>query len=283
MLDSYLNAICLHRPARNAGPDAIKLWLRRIETFITAGRHSELPSIIDSMYTSLGKNGPIDIQIHDILSNLFLEDKKLDLAFSEVNKALSILPDDLDLLHRKILILLEQEKYEDVKSNLDYILKYYPEAKFLPEIAGSMGRFYREVYKTTDNISDLSAAIEAYESAFNADNLSYYCGMNAITLKLIAGNFNEAKELSEKVMGICKELSKHERVSFWIDFTLGDLALIQGNYSEALDYYSGGMGRLPNPSERQRQSAYSGIERIIDIMKADRFHLNKFKEILRLV
>lgn len=282
ILDTYLGSVRLHRPPRNAGPAAVSLWVRRIETYLISGRTSELPALADSMYSSLGSSFTIDVQIHELLSQVYLETGSYDLALAEVNRAIDCLPEDLGLLHRKILILIEKKEYFMARDNLDFIYREFPEAKFLPEIAGVEGRLHRELYESTGDKQELETAINAYELAYQRDPLSYYCGVNAVNLKLLAGKIEEAQKLAKEVMVICKDLLKHERSSFWLYFTLGELYLVLGDYENALKSYSDGLGRDPIPQKRQIESAFKGVRRVFASANLDSNQLARFDIMLGL-
>lgn len=281
ILDAYIGSVRLHRPPRNAGPSAVSIWMRRIETYINSGRISELPSMADSMYSSLGTDSVVDVQIHDLLSQVFLETQNYEFAFNEVMKALEILPDDLGLLHRKILILLEQSEHGRAKENLDFVYRDFPEAKFLPEISGLEGRLHRELFETTGRIEELEAAISAYEVAYQKDSFSYYCGVNAVTLKLLAGRLEEAQDLAKDVLSVCQDLLTHDKISFWLDFTVGELCLVLGNHENALKSYSAGLKRVPVPRDRQKESALKGVRRIFTSVELDTKYLSSFEGILK--
>lgn len=281
IIDTYIGSVRLHRPPRNAGPAAVSIWIRRIETYLSAGRVSELPSLVDSMYSSLGTDKAIDVQIHDLLSQAFLESKNFEFAFNEVMKALEILPDDLGLLHRKVLILLEKGEHGQAKENLDFIYRDFPDARFLPEIAGLEGRLHRELYETTGRKEELEISISAYELAYQKDPYSYYCGVNAVSLKLLAGRLEEAQSLAANVLNVCQELQNHDRVSFWLDFTIGELFLVLGKIEDAEKAYDAGMKREPLPRERQRESALKGVRRVFTNAHLDTKNLSVFEELLQ--
>lgn len=281
ILDTYIGSVRLHRPPRNAGPTAVSIWMRRVESHLNSGRISELPSLVDSMYSSLGTDSAVDVQIHELLSQVFLETKNYGMAFNEVMKALEILPDDLGLLHRKVLILLEQGEHGQAKENLDFIYRDFPDARFLPEIAGLEGRLHRELFETTGRKEELETAISAYEVAYQKDSYSYYCGVNAVTLKLLAGRLEEARDLAANVLKVCHDLLTHDKVSFWLDFTVGELFLVLGKYENALESYGIGLQRNPSPRERQKESALKGVRRIFTSAELDTKYLSSFEGILK--
>jgi tetratricopeptide (TPR) repeat protein len=264
IINNYFSTIKLHRPPRNAGAQAISVWSRRIENHLNSGRSSELAALMETMYSSLGENKAIDPQIHELSSLIFLDDKRFDLALDETNKALYFLPDDIALLHRKGLIYLEMSEHLKAKEHLDYIYREFPDAKYFPEIAGLEGRLHRELYELTGSEQELAASISAYEAAFTEDPLSYYCGVNVVSLKLINGEMEEAREMAKKVLETCEYLlNNNERVSFWVDFTIGDLYLVLKDYGTAHEAYTRAMSRNSLPSKRNKESALKGIERLI--------------------
>lgn len=269
IVENYMNTIKFHRPARNAGIPAVNVWIRRIESLINYGRSSELESTRDAMYTSLGTDKPVSVEIHELLSQIFIEEKKFNIGLDEVKKALEILPDDLDLLHRKVLALLELEKYEEVKDNLSYINSNFPEAKYLPEIAGLEGRYYRSLFERNGEKECLKLAIDAYKQAYKKDNYSYYCGVNAVTLMLLNEQINDAVNLSKEVLSVCKKIENNNKKTFWLDFTIGDLELISGNIKTAKESYVNGLKRIPKPSDRQKESAVRGVNRIAKAMNLE--------------
>ncbi|MFC5469197.1 TRAFs-binding domain-containing protein [Cohnella suwonensis] len=280
-VETYLSTVRLHKPPRNVGTAAISVWLRRIESLISIGRISELGSLVDSMYSSFGTDKAMDIQIHDLLSQTFIEEKKYTLALSEVQKALTLLPDDLELLHRKALILLEEGNHSEAKELLDYIYREFPDARYLPEISGLEGRLYRELFESTGRRDALDAAISAYELAYEKDPLSYYCGVNSVTLRLIAGDIKGAQEKTKAVLAVCEELAKRDTVSFWVDFTIGELYLVLGDTDRALNLYGNGLKRNPGPKDRQKESALKGVQRIFTHTRLEAGLLTRFEELLK--
>ncbi|MCK4260769.1 MAG: DUF4071 domain-containing protein [Halanaerobiales bacterium] len=250
IIDSYLSSIRLHRPPRNASPTAVSLWVRRIENYINSGRVSELHTLADSMYASLGSEKAIDAQVHNLLSITFLEEKQYELALKEAKKALALLPDDLNLLHRKILVLLEMREHNQAKDNLDYIYGQFGEARYLPEIAGLEGRLYRELYELTGKEEELDNSINAYQIAYEKDPLNYYCGVNVVNLKLLKGEHDGAKEMANKVL------------------------------DEASKFYLKGTKRLPSPKPRHKESALKGIQRVFRSANYPKDNLSKFEKIL---
>jgi len=279
IIENYIGVVKLHRPPRRAGASAINVWLRRIESYVNTGRSYELPSIVDSMYSSLGSRNSIDEQIHELLSKVFLEDRNFDYALTEVEKALNLLPDDLGLLHRKTLVLLETKQYQRAKESIDMIHREFPEAKYLPEVAGLEGRLYRQLYECTGEKDNLEQSIIAYETAYQKNRYSYYCGVNAVVLKYINGSVSESKILCEDVLSVCTEIQKHGKDSFWLDFTIGELKLILGDVEEAIIAYKSGLSREPKPKARHLESAFTAIQRVFDYTELNKENLVRFKEL----
>ena len=280
IIDTYLSSVRLHKPPRVATESAIAVWVRRIESYINGGRVTELIGVMDAMYASLGTESAIDIQIHDLLSQVFLEEKNYPLVLSEVNKALELVPDDLGLLHRKGLALLEGTNLSAAQEILDYIFKEYPEARYLPEILGLEGRLHRELYNSSGITEELEKAIKAYSTAYERDPMNYYSGVNVVTLSLMAKRIDEAREITPKILELCRHLQSRENISFWVDFTIGELELVLSNIDAAFQAYSQGIMRNPSPQQRQKESALKGVIRVFNSVELNMDDLKKFEGIL---
>jgi tetratricopeptide (TPR) repeat protein len=281
IIDTYVASVRVHKPPRIATASAVAVWMRRIDSYVNEGRTSELPGLMDAMYASLGTTSPIDIQIHDLLSKVLLEERNYARALSEVDKALGLVPDDLGLLHRKVLILLEQHDLLAAQDTLEYIFLEFPDARYLPEIAGLQGRLHRELYESGGRTEELEQAIKAYQTAFQNDPMNYYCGVNVVTLTLLAGRVDQARNTARRVLELCLQLQSSNNVSFWVDFTIGELELVLGDYDAARMAYSAGLQRNPSPKPRQCETALKGVRRVFHAARLDPEKMVDFENILR--
>jgi tetratricopeptide (TPR) repeat protein len=143
------------------------------------------------------------------------------------------------------------------------------------------GRLYREQWKLTDNPQDLDAAIEAYYRAYQADKTQYYPGVNAATLSLTKGDTELATQIFQDVLKVCQQLQQQQIVSYWVDFTVGELYLGLGDVEAAIAEYKKGLSRTPPPPSRDRNSALKGVRRVVNAKKLPNETVTNIEAILK--
>ena len=254
---NYMQTVSLFKPPRIPSQQVIDANIRKIEKLENAGRSHEFEAIEQFLQTAYGDDTAIDYQIHDLLSESFLRDLKPELALQQIDKGLELEPDNLQLLHRKGLALLELDRPEECRSVVDHLIELDQRLVFNTEIAGLRGRMFRQ-------LSDPESALQAYLQAFEADKYSYYCGENVVNLLIDLNRWEEARTRSNKVLEACENLERAGKTSFWLDFSKGKMLLCEKRYEEALQAYSTGLGRLPAPGPRERVSASASLERLVE-------------------
>lgn len=258
----YKEKVELHRPRKPVYQEEMNMWRSRVETLVQTGRSAEVVNLRNMMYASYEKPfEPIDPSVHDLLNYILLEQERFELSIEEANYGLTLSPEDVALLHRRVLAKLHTHDLAGARTDLDKIFAQNAALKENAEIAGLEGRYYRQLHKMTGDVNDLARAGRAYKAAYDADQTQYYPGVNAASLYLELGQKDEARELFSNVIQTCEELRKRPEVSFWVDFTLGEAHLGIGNQEAAISAYRDGLRRYPFPSLRARSSAADGAER----------------------
>lgn len=266
-IDAFLEGVELHGPRNPIGPEKMELWRDRIEDLVRSARASEVPGLRSMMYASLGKPfEPTDPSVHELLSRVLLDLERFEDALKEVDRALSVVGEDAQLLHRKALILAEMGDRDTALKIVTRTYELDENLRANPELAGLEGRLYREQWQTTQDPEVLEQAIEAYTRAFHADRQQYYPGVNAASLLQASGRECEAALLYEEVLKVTTRLRSRTRVPFWTDFTTGEVYLGLGRLQEALEAYRAGLGRDPSPSPRDLMSALKGVRRKAELM-----------------
>jgi tetratricopeptide (TPR) repeat protein len=260
-VDRYITEIASFIPARSVSPRVFELWTNRFQDLIARGRVNELPHLTDQFYLAIGGKRPVDVMIHELLSRAFVDGELYETALEEVDFALSLLPDDAILLHRKGLILISQNNYGDVESLLNLTYETHPELRNWPELAGLEGRLYRERHAIANNQNSLLKAIAAYTRAFETNPTETYPGGQAIVLAVMAGDDLTKDRLMPQVFELCKQRSSKPDGSYWADFQLGELYIIKDDLNQAFSSYQKGLQRNPKPSQFDCKSARSGLER----------------------
>jgi len=277
----YLRAVDLHRPRKALRAEQMALWRDRFEELIQSGRTSEVVPMRQLMYTSLEKPfHPVEPAIHELLSRILLEQREYKLAIEEVDYALKLINDDVQLLHRKALALVELHNLLEAENLVKDIISLNQGLRLNPEIASLQGRIHRSRWALTHEIPELDAAIAAYHQAYEADRTQYYPGINAAELALTKGDTNLAEQILQEVLATCKKLQARPVVSYWVDFTLGAVYLGLGNVDAAIAEYTKGLHRIPAPPPRVRESAAKGAYRMATAKKLPDDVIEKIKAIL---
>ncbi|BDA70763.1 hypothetical protein CAL7716_049290 [Calothrix sp. PCC 7716] len=282
-LNTYINTVKLYRPRKAVRPEEMNIWRDRFEKLIQSGRANEVFAMRQQMYASLGNSfNPVVSSVHELLSQILLDQRNFQAAIEEVDYALKVLDRDIVLLHRKALALTEVHNLKDAEDVVNEIILENGELRSNPEIASLQGRIYREKWKLSEKPQDLDAAIEAYHRAYEADKTQYYPGINAATLSLIKGDINSARHIFQEIVVVCKQFQQQQVVSYWVDFTVGEAYLGLGEVELAIVEYNKGLARVPAPSPRDLESAMKGADRIVSAGKLPSNIITRLKEILKL-
>ncbi len=265
---TYFKSVELYGSQKSLFVEEIEIWRERFEKLIREGRAGEIIGIRETMYASFGKlfkPSEQTLVIHELLSQILLEQKHSEKALEETNYALSLLNKDTILLHRKALILVELHNLQEAEALIKRIISIDQDLRSNSEIASLEGRLFREKWSSTKDTQDLEAAIEAYHRAYEADKTQYYPGINAASLALAKGDQPLAEQIFQEVLETCEQLQQRQVVSYWVDFTAGEAYLGLGQVEKAIEEYRKGLTRNPFPSERERNSALKGASRIIEV------------------
>ncbi|KAB8321218.1 DUF4071 domain-containing protein [Tolypothrix campylonemoides VB511288] len=281
-LKRYFNAIKLYCPRKAIHPEQIEIWRDRFEKLIQSGRVNEIFAMRQQMYASLGKPfNPVDPSVHELLSKILLDQGYFQDVIQEVDYALKLLDGDTVLLYRKALALVELHNLPEAKTVIDEIISRNETLGLNSEFASLQGRLYREQWKLTDNPQDLDAAIEAYYRAYQADKTQYYPGVNAATLSLSKGDTELATQIFQDVLKVCQQLQQQQIVSYWVDFTVGEVYLGLGDVEAAIAEYKKGLSRTPPPPSRDRNSALKGVRRVVNAKKLPNETVTNIEAILK--
>jgi tetratricopeptide (TPR) repeat protein len=281
-IKAYVEQIKLHqaRPAIRA--EQMTLWSARFEQLIRSGRAGEVPSKRSAMYASFGDSfEPVDPVLHELLSRtLLLDNKEYEAAITEVDYALRIVGDDVDLLHRKALALAEMHDLPAAEAIVGELLSSNAQLAANPELASLEGRIHRERWLATGEQSHLDKAYSAYLRAYEADRTQYYPGINAGSLALTKGYEEKAKEIFGEVLSRCDDLQRRVPVSYWVDFSAGEAHLGLGETEEAIADYRRGVARTPTPPARDKASAVKGVRRMALAKELDNNVVREIERVL---
>lgn len=281
-LKRYFNAIKLYRPRKAIHPEQIEIWRDRFEKLIQSGRSNEIFAMRQQMYASLGKPfNPVDPSVHELLSKILLDQGYFQDVIEEVDYALKLLDGDTVLLYRKALAIVELHNLPQAKTVINEIISRNETLRLNSEFASLQGRLYREQWKLTDKPQDLDAAIEAYYRAYQADKTQYYPGVNAATLSLAKGDTELATQIFQDVLKVCQQLQQQQIVSYWVDFTVGEVYLGLGDVEAAIAEYKKGLSRTPPPPSRDRNSALKGVRRVVNAKKLPNETVTNIEAILK--
>ena len=262
-IDDYMDAVAAHRPRRAHTAENMILWRTRIEGLIQSGRSSEVHATRKRMYVTFGKPfKPMNVQLHDVLSKVLLDEKHFLAAIEETDYGLTLAPDDVDLLHRKALASMHCHDRSLALLTITQLIGVDPALASNPEIAGLEGRVRREIWENSRDPLDLTAARVAYRRATDANESDYYCAVNAASLALAASDTSDANYLFARALDGVRKAQERQPISYWTDFSAGEIALGQGEIRLACEEYARGLTRIPSPPARDRESALKGARRI---------------------
>ncbi len=115
-IKAYLEKVNRFRPSPALRAEQMGMWHDRFEQLIKSGRSGEVLAVRQMMYTSFGKPfQPVEPKIHEYLSQKLFEQRAYKAAIEEANCALRLIRDDVTLLHRKALALVELQNLQDAE------------------------------------------------------------------------------------------------------------------------------------------------------------------------
>ena len=154
------------------------------------------------------------------------------------------------------------------------LLQLHREGHTDGETLGILARINKDFWASATDPAErqghLQQAYEFYSKAYrlavdkgNVDD-GYYNGVNAASTSLLLGGKEVAHNLARQVRALC--LREFERLiangddTYWIQATLGEVALVLGKYSEAVDWYAQaaeiGHRRLGDLHSTRRQARF---------------------------
>lgn len=277
--DRYETAVSLHKPRKPTTPEHMEIWRDRFETLVESGRSTEVAAKRDEMYASLPSPFvPKDARVHELLSRVLLDEMQFQASLEEANQGLKLIPDDIELLHRKAIALIELGDPRGSLTIIEHLFAINAALKTNPELATLEGRIHRERWQSTGGPEYLDRAIEAYLRAAENYADQYYPYVNAAELMLFKGD-PQADNYFQRAIDICKKLQAGRKASFWMDFTLGQAFIGQGNIGEATAAYRAGV--LKNPSSRAKGTALKGVLRTAEARKIDSSVLEEIRQVLQ--
>ncbi len=267
-LTTYRETIAAFHLRQQISVGQMNTWRERFQQLVNTGRTSEIPPMRLRMYASLVTPfEPIEPTIHEMLSQLFLDQGHYAEAIQEVDYALRLLKNDTDLLYRKALAEVELQNLQSAEETIRLILPLDKKLASDPQIASLEGRIMRERWALTQNSAQLDASIAAYYRAYEADPAQYFPGINAAELLLAKGESARAEQIFRQLLLTCQKDLAEPVVSYWVDFTLGAIHLGLGDVPAAIAAYQRGTQRSPSPPPRDRRSVVKGARRMITARK----------------
>ena len=280
-INDYIQKVNAFRPSPALRAEQMGMWRGRFEQLIASGRSGEVLAVRQMMYTSFGRPfQPVEPTIHEYLSQKLFEQRAYKQAIEEINYALRLIKDDVTLLHRKALALVELQNLQDAEDIVHHIVSLNEELQFNSEIASLEGRIHRERWILTQDVLELETAIASYLRAYENDKAQYYPGINAAELALAKGDTELAERLFQEILVVCKQLQSEQNVSYWVDFTVGALYLGLDDVDAAIAEYKNGLNRATSPSSRDRESAFKGAARMANLKKLPDEVTEKIKAVL---
>ena len=277
----YQNSITLHRPRKAIPVEQMDIWRTRFQELINFGRSHEVLEKRKTMYLTFGESfKPIEPSLHELLSKIMLDNEHFDEAIEEIDYAMTLVGEDIDLMHRKALSLVHKKNSSDALGIVNRLMETYPGLVNNPELASLEGRIYRENWQIGKQTDQLDKAFNAYYRAYESNPSQYYPGINAAELAFFKKENDLASKILEGILPHCLQLQLEPIVSYWVDFTVGQIYLGLGNYEEASTNYEQGLKRTPSPSRRDRTSALSGARRMIEAKNSTSDDVSRIEKIL---
>jgi tetratricopeptide (TPR) repeat protein len=248
--------------------EEILLWLNRFEQLVQSGRTDELYTMRQRMYASFGTSfHPIEPRLHEVLSQLLLDQRYFAEAIEEVDYALKFADGDVDLLYRKALANVELLNLKEGTDIIESIMAQNADLRVDPEIASLLGRIHREKWTVTRDPQELALAFETYYAAYQAHKTAYFPGINAANLAFLRGDNETGMRIAQEVLTLCQELQQNPNASYWVDLTIGEAYLGLGKTDLALAAYQQALKRTPVLPQRVRNSALKGVYRMVEARK----------------
>ena len=280
-IKEYLQKVNAFRPSPALRAEQMRIWHSRFEQLIGSGRSGEMLAMRQRMYTSFGKPfQPVEPTIHEYLGQKLVGQRAYKEAIQEIDYALQLMKDDVNLLHLKALAWTELQNLQEAEDIVNSLYALDEGLKSDPDIASLEGRIHRERWTLNRQPSELDAALQAYLRPYEADKTQYYPGINAAELALAKGDTALADRLFQEILPLCRQQQSEQDATYWIDFTVGPLCLGLSDEDGAIAAYEKGINRSPAPSLRERESAFKGAVRMANLRKLPEEVVEKIKAVL---
>src|SRR6185503_9072077 len=130
------------------------------------------------------------------------------------------------------LFALAVSKSGAPKAAMDYLEPVYREHPEDAETAGILGGIYKEIFKKDQSTPFAIRSRDTYLKNFSVTR-SYYTGINAATMSVLAGQSSKGKELAREIIALLKPSSN----DFWERVTLAEAHLLCQERQKAVDLY----------------------------------------------
>jgi len=175
---------------------------------------------------------PLDVRLHRRLGDIYLFSKQPQAASKQYELALRLFPNDIFLLHKMGLALLEAGDEDGAKKMLDRLLDIDSGAtKWSTEIAGMKGRLFWQRYQRGQAEADLRAARDAYAEGLEYNTDSHYMADNVGQLSLLLNEPDSARDAFQRGLAA---LGATDDRGYWAMATRGSCHLGLGERTKGL-------------------------------------------------
>jgi tetratricopeptide (TPR) repeat protein len=255
--------------------EVVQEWLRRLDDLEANDRMSEVEHMhnwIRIMFdgpSGLGRSGDRlwDIRLHMRLGEIYHKSKQYEKAIEQYEIVKSITPLDFFILSRLTLACLDNHNLSKAEENIRRINDLVPNAEETSaEIAGLIGRYWKEAAKDYSEKQQKQKSEEAYRKArkayiagLNRNSNSYYMADNIGQLSLKLNEIERAKEAYQQAETILNDLKED---NIWTLATKTTVAIVLGRENDALTHLKqiGSLGA----SKRDIKSVRKGLEDIAE-------------------
>lgn len=181
-------------------------------------------------------------EIYKLLGNHLMRIGEPLLAYDVLSEGLDASPRDIRI--RQLIATSLNRSGAVLKAN--HILRQlHDEGNEDEETLGLLASTYKRLWQMDSNElnrqNHLNDAYFFYKKAYLLTK-GYYSGINMATLALLMGDKETAQDVARQVFPICLDeltyINQHGGDPYWVQATLGEIALILGEFFEAEDWYS---------------------------------------------
>ncbi|MEM9463022.1 MAG: toll/interleukin-1 receptor domain-containing protein [Myxococcota bacterium] len=263
-----LKEVLSERPLPLSEP-AVAEWLDRLDDLRAQKRSAEVGhyhrAILRAFTSETNRDALLDLRLHRRLGEMYMDGNQPERAVDELRKAFTLSNDkDLFILHKLGLAYLQAQRLDDASQIIADIERLDPQAGTTnPEIAGLLGRFYRDRWKRNGFQDDLVRARDAYAAALEASERvgqrSYYMADNVGQLCLLLGETQQALAAFEKSREF---IDKGHEQSLWAYASLASACFAVNDQQRGFAAIE--RLRAMEPDSWVLESITGGLERIRD-------------------